>query len=88
MGTRGTRGSPRGVAVEVLGLRARNRALLHRQLLSVRAELTVDQAVAQLAGMQAQSTKSPHLGLWTRLAGFTTDDLDAALLDRERSASR
>ena len=53
-----------------LGLRALNRAALHRQLLLDRAPLTALQAVGHLAGLQAQAPLAPYVGLWTRLAGF------------------
>ncbi len=40
------------------------------------------QAVARLAGMQAQEPKHPFIGLWTRLAGFEEEALRDALLER------
>jgi hypothetical protein len=63
--------------------RALNRATLARQLLLERAAVTPLEAIAQLAGMQAQVAKPPFLGLWTRLATFTADDLRALIAKRK-----
>ncbi len=70
-------------AADVLGRRALNRALLERQLLLRRAELSVLDALEHLAGLQAQAPYAPYVGLWSRLAGFRTDDLVAAIEGRE-----
>ena len=59
----------------VLTRRELNRALLERQLLLERQELTAVQAVGRLGGLQAQSTPSPYLSLWTRLDGFEREEL-------------
>ena len=66
----------------VLTRRELNRALLERQLLLERQELTAVQAVGRLGGLQAQSTPSPYLSLWTRLEGFERDELTEALTRR------
>ena len=65
-----------------LSLRALNRATLARQMLLERAAVPVEEAVARLAGMQAQIPRPPYLGLWTRLAGFEREALSAALRAR------
>ncbi|MBD7918029.1 AlkZ family DNA glycosylase [Cellulomonas sp. Sa3CUA2] len=62
--------------------RALNRALLARQHLLEPTSLDVPTVVARLVGLQAQNPWSPFLGLWSRVAGFTTADLDTALTDR------
>ena len=66
----------------VLTRRELNRALLRRQLLLERHPLTAVQAVERLGGLQAQSTPSPYLSLWTRLEGFERDELSKALTGR------
>ncbi|SFK06817.1 winged helix DNA-binding domain-containing protein [Cellulomonas sp. KH9] len=62
--------------------RALNRALLARQHLLTPTRDPVPRVVEHLVGLQAQNPWSPFLGLWSRVEGFTTQDLDAALLDR------
>ena len=65
-----------------LGLRALNRAALHRQLLLDRAPMTAGDAVRHLAGLQAQAPLAPYVGLWTRLAGFRHEALKDLLTER------
>jgi hypothetical protein len=66
----------------VLTRRELNRALLERQLLLERKALSPVKAVERLGGLQAQSTTSPYLSLWTRLEGFERDQLVRALKAR------
>ncbi len=68
--------------MRTLTLRELNRALLARQLLLRRQRLSVTQAVARVAGLQAQWPPSPYLGLWSRLDGFTPDQLVRAIARR------
>ena len=63
----------------VLSQRHLNRALLARQLLLERSGLSVEAAVEQVGGLQAQYAPSAYVGLWTRLDGFERDDLTRAL---------
>jgi len=65
-----------------LSLQALNRATLDRQLLLRRAELPAYQAVRHLGGLQAQAPLAPYVGLWTRLAGFCTKDLEELFTER------
>jgi hypothetical protein len=69
-------------ADRVLSRRDLNRALLARQLLLERHALSAVKAVERLGGLQAQSTPSPYLSLWTRLEGFERDELAKALTGR------
>jgi winged helix DNA-binding protein len=68
--------------MRTLTLRELNRATLARQLLLRRHRLTVTKAVERTAGLQAQWPPSPYIGLWTRLDGFTPDQLVRAIARR------
>jgi hypothetical protein len=65
-----------------LSRQALNRATLDRQLLLRRAEIPAYQAVRHLGGLQAQAPLAPYVGLWTRLAGFRTKDLEELFAER------
>lgn len=71
-----------GAPVDRLSERALNRTTLLRQRLLARPRSSVVDAVSALAGLQAQSTPSPYIALWSRLDGFAIGDLIAALDDR------
>jgi winged helix DNA-binding protein len=68
--------------MQTLTVRELNRALLARQLLLRRHRLSVTRAVERVAGLQAQWPPSPYLGLWSRLDGFTPDQLVRAVARR------
>lgn len=72
----------RSVPVRTLTRRALGRALLARQLLLERSTLSIREAVEQVGGLQTQYAPSGYVGLWTRLADFSRDDLTAALEER------
>lgn len=59
----------------VLTLRELNRALLARQFLLERRRVSAVKAIEALGGLQAQWAPSPYVALWSRLAGFTRDQL-------------
>lgn len=65
-----------------LSVRALNRALLDRQLLTRRSGMTPFEAIEYLVGMQAQAVNPPYVGLWTRLTEFETEHLAKLLDDR------
>jgi Winged helix DNA-binding domain len=67
----------------ILTRRALNRALLARQLLLGRSELSVGRAIEHLIGLQAQATLPPYIGLWSRVQGFDPDELGRMLANRE-----
>jgi Winged helix DNA-binding domain len=70
------------VAADRLSLRELTCATLDRQLLLRRAAMPAQQAVAHLAGLQAQAPLAPYVGLWTRLAGFRHQDLKDLMTER------
>jgi hypothetical protein len=70
------------VAAPILGPRALNRALLARQFLLARRDVSATDAVAHLVGMQAQAPLAPYVGLWSRLREFAPADLAGPLEGR------
>ena len=66
---------------KILNRRALNRALLARQYLSARADISVPRALTRLIALQAQAAPAPYFALWTRLKAFTPTDLSARLKD-------
>ncbi|ATL31527.1 hypothetical protein KY5_6509 [Streptomyces formicae] len=67
----------------VLGRLALNRATLDRQLLLRRStDLSVEDAVGHLVGLQAQNVKPPYYALAARLEGFDPAELSGLLADR------
>jgi len=68
----------------VMTRRQLNRALLARQMLLTREKTTALEAIERLVGLQAQVAKPPFIGLWTRVHGFTREDL-LSLLSKRRA---
>jgi hypothetical protein len=68
---------------DTLSNRQLNRALLARQLLLQRVALTPAAAIERLAGVQAQAPVPPYVALWTRLSGFSHEQLSALLTSRK-----
>ncbi|MFF2447901.1 winged helix DNA-binding domain-containing protein [Neobacillus sp. NPDC058068] len=67
----------------VLSTRALNRALLARQMLLTRVNISVLDALEHLVGIQAQDPNAPYFGLWTRLEEFCPEDLSNLLQDKK-----
>jgi hypothetical protein len=63
----------------VLSQRARNRALLARQLLLERKRVSLPRALERMGSLQAQYAPSMYVGLWSRVEGFSRPDLTRAL---------
>jgi hypothetical protein len=63
--------------------RALGRALVARQLLAERSQMSALEAVEHLVGLQAQAPRPPYFALWSRLAGFRAEEMSALLRERE-----
>jgi len=68
----------------ILSQRALNRALLARQHLLRRRKASPADEIEHLVGMQAQVPNSPYVGLWSRVDGFTPNEL-ADLITQRRA---
>jgi hypothetical protein len=69
--------------MRVLTLRELNRATLARQALLERRRGSPLKMIERLAGMQAQWSPAPYVGLWSRLEGFRAETLERAILRGE-----
>jgi Winged helix DNA-binding domain len=67
------------VAEHVLTLRELNRATLARQLLLERRRLSPKPVIERLVGMQAQFSRAPYVGIWTRTTSFRRETLEREL---------
>jgi hypothetical protein len=67
----------------VMDRRALRRALLARQMLLRRHDVTPAQVVEHLVGMQAQVPGNPFVALWSRLVDFDPAQLDRLMLQRQ-----
>jgi hypothetical protein len=72
------------VTERVLSTRQLNRALLARQLLLERSNLSLTVALERVAGLQTQYAPSGYVSLWSRLRSFRRDALTTAL-ERRRA---
>jgi winged helix DNA-binding protein len=66
---------------DVLTQRDLNRALLARQLLLERQDVSAAEAIGRVAGLQAQASVPPFVGLWTRLRDFAEAELQQLIDD-------
>ena len=71
-----------GMAERTLTERDLNRALLARQLLLERSDLSLNKALERIGGLQTQYAPSAYIGLWSRLNDFRKETLTQALEKR------
>ena len=82
MPTEPPRPTAAALRLRTLDRRELGRATLARQSLLERSTRPVEDLVAQLAGLQAQTPQTWYVGLWSRLAGFDPERVSALLLER------
>lgn len=66
-----------------LSTRALNRALLTRQLLTLRQDWSEIETIEHLVGMHSQIPVGPYIGLWSRLRRYTPQRLSTMLAERQ-----
>ena len=66
----------------ILDRRALSRALLARQLLLNRRNLSASATLERLVGMQAQAPNLPYVGLWSRIEGFRHEQLSSLVASK------
>nr|MBA2600491.1 winged helix DNA-binding domain-containing protein [Actinomycetota bacterium] len=71
-----------GMTERTLTERELNRALLARQLLLERSDLSLNKALERIGGLQTQYAPSAYIGLWSRLRDFRKETLTQALEKR------
>ena len=67
---------------QVLDRRSLNRALLARQLLLKREEMSAYDVIKHLVGMQSQVPNPSYFSLWSRLINFNQEDLSRLIKDK------
>ncbi|MGH2464572.1 MAG: winged helix DNA-binding domain-containing protein [Candidatus Limnocylindrales bacterium] len=72
----------RPAAPPILGQRALNRALLARQHLLERTDMSAADMIEGLVGMQSQAPLAPYVGLWTRINRFEPAELAGLMTER------
>jgi uncharacterized protein YcaQ len=70
------------VTERTLSTRDLNRAMLARQLLLDRSNLSLTRAIEAVGGLQTQYAPSGYVGLWSRLRNFRRESLTRALEQR------
>ncbi|MGG1554649.1 winged helix DNA-binding domain-containing protein [Paenibacillus ferrarius] len=67
----------------IMDSRALNRALLARQMLLGRVQLSVLDVIEKLTGLQAQAPNAPYFALWSRVENFRQEQLSELILSRK-----
>ncbi|MBD3918888.1 AlkZ family DNA glycosylase [Paenibacillus sp. PR3] len=70
-------------SLSVLSHRELNRALLARQMLLQRENITALEAIERIIGLQAQATNPPYYALWARLENFQKEHLAELILSKQ-----
>ncbi|MGO4694677.1 winged helix DNA-binding domain-containing protein [Paenibacillus sp. 2TAB26] len=73
----------KNAAGPILGTRQLNRALLERQMLLRRSNISVLEAIQHLVAIQSQAPNPPYFALWTRLENFRQEQLSRLITERQ-----
>ncbi|WP_339206798.1 winged helix DNA-binding domain-containing protein [Paenibacillus sp. FSL K6-3182] len=73
----------KNAAAPILGMRQLNRALLERQMLLRRSNISVLEAIQHLVAIQSQAPNPPYFALWTRLENFRQEQLSRLITERQ-----
>jgi hypothetical protein len=68
---------------DLLSVRDLNRAMLARQMLIKRRNVSASRVIEHLVGMQSQLPNSPYVGLWSRITGFRHSELTRLYNERK-----
>jgi hypothetical protein len=71
-----------GASERPLAVRALNRTLLERQMLTRRLPMDVTDAIERLVALQAQVPRDPYVALWSRLDPFGPQELSDLIAGR------
>jgi hypothetical protein len=73
----------KGATGPILETRQLNKALLERQMLLRRSNVSVLEAIRQLVAIQSQAPNPPYFALWTRLENFQQEQLSMLITERQ-----
>lgn len=75
--------SNKSSSLPVLSQRELNRALLDRQMLIQRDNISALETIKRFIGLQAQATNPPYYALWTRVENFQKEQLAELILNKQ-----